>query len=159
MDAQHKDRFRHRISWPGRRTVSRGFLVEAVTLAALTAVLLAIVFGLYAWGAGAWLVIVPIPVLAGALRRPRHGWLVALEFALAVRVLADRALALWGPLPAGPFEPFPVIVVEALLFTPLFWPLVVLGRALGEATIGRARRRGPSDRLQVADSGMNAVRR
>ncbi len=140
MDAREKHRVRHGIPWPDRRAFVRALLIEAGTLAALTAVLVAIVFGLRAWGAWAWPVILPIPVLAGALRRPRHGWLLALEFSLALRPFTDLADRAWGPPSAGPFEPLPLVFVEALFLAPLFWPLVALGRALGERAIGKARR-------------------
>src|SRR5690349_3099537 len=100
MNAQRTDDLWDRLPWPGGRAFGRAALVEIGTVAALLAALLAITFGLRAWGAGVWLIILPLPLLAGALRRPRHGWLVALEFALAIwlSALADAA---WGPPATG----------------------------------------------------------
>src|SRR5262245_51031208 len=70
-----RDRWTDRIPWPGWRSFSRAVFVEVGTVAALTAVSLAITVGLRDWGAWGWLLILPLVVLAGALRRPRHGWL------------------------------------------------------------------------------------
>jgi hypothetical protein len=141
--AHRRERWTDRISWPGWHAFRRAFLVEAGTVAALTAVLLAITFGLRAWGAGAWLVILPLPFVAGALRRPRRGWLLALEFSLAIWLgaLADTA---WGPPTAGPSEPLLEILINVPIFILLSWPLVALGRALGEWAVDRVRR--PSSR-------------
>lgn len=132
---QGRDRWPDHIPWPGWRAFGRAVLVETGTSAALTATLLAITFGLRAWGAGAWLIIPVVPVLAGALRRPRHGWLLALEFALGfwLSALADVA---WGPPAAGASEPLLDVLIVAPIIILLSWPLVVLGRALGEAAVG-----------------------
>ena len=145
MDAPYKVGFWHHLPRPGRRAAGRAFLVEAGTVAALLATLLAITFGLRSWGAAAWLVILPLPVLAGALRRPRHGWLLALEFALSIwlSALADVA---WRPPAAGASEPLLDVLVNVPIFILLAWPLVALGLALGAAAVGR-HRRPPAARL------------
>jgi hypothetical protein len=123
----------------GWRAVGCAVLVEAGTTAALLATLLAVTFGLRAWGAAVWLVILPLPVLAGALRRPRHGWLLALECALAIwlSALADTA---WGPPAVGASESLLDVLINVPIFVLLAWPLVALGRALGRSAVGRLRR-------------------
>ncbi len=131
MDAQHTGSFWHRLSWPGRRAFGRAFLIEIGTVAALLAALLAITFGLRTWGAGGWLIIPAVPLLAGALRHPRHGWLLALEFSLCIWVSALADVA-WGSPAAGSSESLLDILINAPIFILLSWPLVALGRALGE---------------------------
>jgi hypothetical protein len=139
MDSPYKDRIWHPFPRPDRHTFIRAVLVEVGTVSSLVAALLAVTFGLRAWGAAAWLVILPLPVLAGALRRPRHGWLLALEFALAIwlSALADAA---WGPPAVGASEPLLDVLINVPIFILLAWPLVALGRALGGAAVGRLRR-------------------
>ena len=121
--------FRPGMGAPAWRPTARGTLLETATLACLVAVSLAIIFAPARWGGWAWLTGPPLLLLLGALRRPRHGWLVALEVWLAV-VIADRAYTAWGP-PAATPQPFVEIVVEYLFFIPIAWALVVLGRWLG----------------------------
>jgi hypothetical protein len=140
---QGRDRWPDSVPWPGWPAVARAALVEAGAVAALAAVLLAVTFGLRAWGAGVWLIIPALPVLAGAFRRPRHGWLLALEFSLGIwlSALADVA---WGPPAAGASEPLLDVLIVGPIFILLSWPLVALGRALGEAAVCRGRR-GPAE--------------
>jgi hypothetical protein len=137
-----RDRQPAHLPWPGWRAVGHAVLIEGGTIAALTAAMLALTFGLRAWGAGVWLLIPALPVLAGALRRPQHGWLLALECALGIGLSALADIA-WGPPTVGASEPFLDVIIVTPIFILLAWPLVALGRAFGEAAVGQGQR-GPA---------------
>ncbi|MGN6564801.1 MAG: hypothetical protein ACTHMU_19240, partial [Thermomicrobiales bacterium] len=78
-------------------------------------------------------------LLAGALRRPPHGWLVALDAWLAF-VLAGSVAMAWAFAATAAARWLFAAWLEPLVSLPLAWALVVLGRALGTAVTGRGRR-------------------
>lgn len=121
------------------RVARRDVLVEAGTIAALAAAWLAIVGAAAAWGARPWLAAPPLLLLAGALRRPPHGWLVALDAWLAF-VLAGSVAMAWAFAATAAARWLFAAWLEPLVSLPLAWALVVLGRALGTAVTGRGRR-------------------